>query len=292
MRHAFLILAHNEFQILRILLSMLDDERNDIFLHIDKKVVLGSLEQGLFQLAKARLFVLEERIDVRWGDISVIKAELLLFETASMKGPYDYYHLLSGVDLPIKSQDYIHRFFAENKGYEFVPYSCGKANLEDLKRKVFKYHLFCRYYKIPPRVLKKQVASFRKNFLKLQDFFHYSRPEEIEFKKGSNWVSITHELLIILLAKKSFILRRFKYVCCGDEIFLQSILWNSKRRSYIYPGSEQLNAGLRAIDWERGNPYVWKMEDLHYLLETDHLFARKFESQNMDIVIKIKELFS
>lgn len=60
----------------------------------------------------------------------------------------------------------------------------------------------------------------------------------------------------------------------------------------IYPGSEQLNAGLRAIDWERGNPYVWKMEDLQYLLETEHLFARKFDSQNMDVVIKIRELFS
>ena len=46
------------------------------------------------------------------------------------------------------------------------------------------------------------------------------------------------------------------------------------------------------IDWERGNPYVWKMEDLQYLLETEHLFARKFDSQNMDVVIKIRELFS
>ena len=76
MRHAFLILAHNEFQILKILLSMLDDGRNDIYLHIDKKVVLGPLEQDLFRLAKARLFVLEQRLDVRWGDISVVKAEL------------------------------------------------------------------------------------------------------------------------------------------------------------------------------------------------------------------------
>ena len=292
MRHAFLILAHNEFQILKILLSMLDDGRNDIYLHIDKKVVLGPLEQDLFRLAKARLFVLEQRLDVRWGDISVVKAELLLLETASMKGPYDYYHLLSGVDLPIKSQDYIHHFFEKNKGYEFVPYSCGEANLKDLERKVFKYHLFCRYYKIPPRIFKKQVQSLRISFLKLQDFFHYNRPKEIEFKKGSNWVSITHELLTIILAQKSFILRRFKNVCCGDEIFLQSILWNSERRSHIYPGSEQLNAGLRAIDWERGNPYVWKMEDLQYLLETEHLFARKFDSQNMDVVIKIRELFS
>lgn len=113
---------------------MLDDGRNDIYLHIDKKVVLGPLEQDLFRLAKARLFVLEQRLDVRWGDISVVKAELLLLETASMKGPYDYYHLLSGVDLPIKSQDYIHRFFEKNKGYEFVPYSCGEANLKDLER--------------------------------------------------------------------------------------------------------------------------------------------------------------
>lgn len=152
MRHAFLILAHNEFQILKILLSMLDDGRNDIYLHIDKKVVLGPLEQDLFRLAKARLFVLEQRLDVRWGDISVVKAELLLLETASMKGPYDYYHLLSGVDLPIKSQDYIHHFFEKNKGYEFVPYSCGEANLKDLERKVFKYHLFCRYSKYMTKI--------------------------------------------------------------------------------------------------------------------------------------------
>ena len=34
MKHAFLIIAHNEYPILEVLLSMLDDERNDIYLHI------------------------------------------------------------------------------------------------------------------------------------------------------------------------------------------------------------------------------------------------------------------
>lgn len=66
----------------------------------------------------------------------------------------------------------------------------------------------------------------------------------------------------------------------------------TQKGGVIFIRSEQLNAGLRAIDWERGNPYVWKMEDLQYLLETEHLFARKFDSQNMDVVIKIRELFS
>lgn len=36
-KHAFLIMAHGQQGILRKLLTMLDDERNDIFLHIDKK---------------------------------------------------------------------------------------------------------------------------------------------------------------------------------------------------------------------------------------------------------------
>lgn len=36
MKHAFLIIAHNELRILNILLNMLDDSRNDIYLHLDK----------------------------------------------------------------------------------------------------------------------------------------------------------------------------------------------------------------------------------------------------------------
>ena len=50
--------------------------------------------------------------------------------------------------------------------------------------------------------------------------------------------------------------------------------------------------GIRAIDWTRGDPYVWKKEDLSLLLESDDLFARKFSSDDMEIVMKVKELFS
>ncbi|MDD3036333.1 beta-1,6-N-acetylglucosaminyltransferase [Bacteroides sp.] len=292
MRHAFLLIAHNEFQLLKILLSMLDDERNDIFLHIDKKVDMESLNKDMFILKHARLYILEQRIDVRWGDISVVKVELLLLETARMKGPYDYYHLLSGVDLPIKSQDYIHEFFEKNKGYEFVAYSQGEANLKDLEWKMSKYHLFTRYYKIPPRFFRKKIERFRRKFLKFQEKYHYSRPNEIDFKKGSNWVSISDDLVTVLLDKKNFIFKRFKYVCCSDEIFIHSILWNSPLKDKIYKVNREAGNGIRAIDWNRGDPYVWRMEDLSLLLESDDLFARKFSSDDMEIVMKVKELFS
>ena len=35
MKHAYLILAHNEFVILERLIQAIDDERNDIYIHFD-----------------------------------------------------------------------------------------------------------------------------------------------------------------------------------------------------------------------------------------------------------------
>ncbi|ULT23651.1 hypothetical protein KUH03_31500 [Sphingobacterium sp. E70] len=62
-KHAFLILAHNEFSVLEKLLYCLDDERNDIYIHFDKK--LDQLPD--FKVQRARLVVLSDRVDVRWG---------------------------------------------------------------------------------------------------------------------------------------------------------------------------------------------------------------------------------
>lgn len=36
-KHAYLIIAHNQFALLKELLKSIDDERNDIYIHIDKK---------------------------------------------------------------------------------------------------------------------------------------------------------------------------------------------------------------------------------------------------------------
>ena len=84
MKHAYLIIAHNEPEILKVLISMLDDSRNDIYLHIDKKSDLININE--LTVNKAQLFILEKRINNYWMDISQIRTELLLFETAYKKG--------------------------------------------------------------------------------------------------------------------------------------------------------------------------------------------------------------
>lgn len=120
-RHAYLIMAHNQFETLAVLLGLLDDERNDIYLHVDVKAVDFDADRLRRRVHKAVLHLVDRR-DVRWGGYSEVECEMALLRAAILR-PHAYYHLLSGVDLPIKSQDYIHQFFAANRGSEYIAFS-------------------------------------------------------------------------------------------------------------------------------------------------------------------------
>ena len=62
-RHAFLIMAHHQFDFLKELLLALDDERNDIYLHIDQKVPDSDLPDFSHAVQKSNLY-LTERLNV------------------------------------------------------------------------------------------------------------------------------------------------------------------------------------------------------------------------------------
>lgn len=55
------------------------------------------------------------------GGGEVVKCELDLLKYAVKNEKYGYYHLLSGHDLPIKSQDVIHKWFDEG-GLNYVSF--------------------------------------------------------------------------------------------------------------------------------------------------------------------------
>ena len=142
MKFAYLIIAHNEPEVFGTLLGLLDDERNDIFVHVDAKADIAQFRR--FETERSKLCFID-RMSVYWGDESQVEVELRLLRSARSAGRYDYYHLLSGVDLPLKSQNYIHRFFAEHAGAEFVCVTHSDFNVSDLERKTRYYHFFTRY---------------------------------------------------------------------------------------------------------------------------------------------------
>lgn len=284
MKHAYLIIAHNDFYILEKLLLLLDDKNNDIYVHIDKKVKDFAFDYYKNLIKKSNIYF-TERIDVRWASFSQIECELLLLKEAT-KNKYDYYHLLSGVDLPLTSQDKIHEFFQNNNGKEFVHFSCINEIPEDILGRVKYYHLFVR--KIRNSKIYSKISTL---LLKLEEKMRINRVNDVkkEFRYGSNWFSITDSLANYVLENEDFIKKTFKYTSCCDEIFLQTIVYNSKYFDNLYFNQgNSCKANQRYIDWTRGEPYTFKTTDYDELIKSDMLFARKFSTKvDKEIVDKI-----
>ena len=112
-KHAYLIMAHGSWGILEKLLRLLDAEYNDFYLHIDVKA--KNVPDITAWLSHSKLRFIEPT-DVRWADYSQSNVELRLLDAALRHGGYSYFHLLSGVDLPLKPAREIYDFF-ESSGW-------------------------------------------------------------------------------------------------------------------------------------------------------------------------------
>ncbi len=206
---------------------------------------------------------------------------MALFEEAFSHGPYLYYHLLSGVDLTLKGNKYIHGFFEVNKGKEFVGYSL--VNVSEFKNRVLYYYFFSRHQK----TLFYHIIS--KVLVVLQKAFRIQRNFPYVFAYGSQWVSITNDFVNYILSKGVDILFLYRKTTCCDEVFIQTLLLNSSFIENIYNKDDEFKSCVRKIDWNRGNPYVWTNDDFDELMRSDAIFARKFDNSDMEIVKRIKK---
>lgn len=280
-KHAYLIMAHNDFYTLEKLLCLIDDERNDIYIHIDKKVK-GDISY-LKSVVKKSEIHLVKRMDVRWGDISQIECEIILLKEATLKY-HKYYHLISGVDLPLKTQNEFHNFF-DDKNLEFIDFDNFDKISEKHLNRLKHYHLFTKHLRSKNKTLSYICSSFRFRFEILQSKLNINRLKKTEliFQKGANWFSITHNFAKYCLEHLEY-LKYFKYSYCADELFLQTIIINSPFKNKIFKKNGVPFNG-RFIDWNRGNPYIFQKKDLKELLNSDSFFARKFSSKTDQEII-------
>lgn len=116
-RHAFLIMAHEQPQLLQRLVDRLDDERTDIYLHVDSEAPFDGSE---ISTRRSRLLMVEPRVDVRWGHTSQIEAEYALLE-ASADGDYSYRHIISGTHWPLRPVGEILDWFDAQEGRTVLP---------------------------------------------------------------------------------------------------------------------------------------------------------------------------
>ncbi len=286
-RHAYIILAHKNPDQIKKLLAALDDGRNDIFIHIDAGAKFGpDFFSGCCK--ESGLYFTDRRIKVNWGGVSIMRAELELLRKSTQTGSYAYYHLLSGMDMPIKSQDEIHAFFRQNSGKEFLHLWKMPGHT---KMRVQYYTLFPEgarafYTNIPNGAVKAILKA-----LGIQ------MNRGIDFRFGSQWFSITDGCARYVLSQNEWLEKVFRHTCMIDEIFLATLLWNSEFRERLYIGTESESnkepstANMRFIDWTRGSsirhPWTFIEQDYGLLCSVPHMWARKFNEEKDSRIIEM-----
>lgn len=299
MKHAFLIIAHNNWWQLKKLIECLDSDTHDIFVHIDKKSEDFDSKYFLGIVTKSNLKFYQE-YEVYWGGFSQVQVELFLLTKAFSKH-YDYYHIMSGADLPLKSNHKIDNFFEEHRGKEFILYD-DKALKEnpEISRRAKYYHFLQNYRRKYKQKWKNIFFTLcERGLLAIQIVLQINRVRKLDWtiKYGSNWVSITDDLVDVLLKNKEKITYTFSCTNCADELFIQTVAYNCGFKERIYQPELNQAANLRYIDWDRGkngNPYTFRSDDKDRLIskqtwENKNLFARKFsetvDKEIIDIVL-------
>lgn len=280
-KHAYLIIAHNNIDTLKKLLLLLDDVRNDIYLHVDARCKDFSASEFLNLTQESSLFIMPRK-SVYWGDYSMIACEMDLMKKAAL-GDYSYYHLLSGADLPIKTQDQIHDFFKHHDGEDFIQF-CSKTLIDerDAAYRMKRYCFFHKFAKSSNRFARQFYQLFLSVAMPLQTLLHIdrNRKETIEIGYGANWFSLTDAAVKLVLQHEDFIKKHFVHTRCADELFVQTVMLTfGKVKPKAYDDFFDADSIYRFIDWKRGNPYVFQSCDFYELMESPYLFARKFDER-------------
>lgn len=277
-RHAYLIMAHNNFATLQNLIHALDDSRNDIYVHIDAK----SPAIPVLVSAHSYLKIIDKRIDVQWAHISQVKAEYALLEEAVARCSYAYYHIISGTHFPLRSQKEIHGYYDSLCGRSVVM-SLFYTDV-DLMHKLGKRHFYLAnavngsgMWHLANNLLWRLMLRFQKE--------SKARKERLFKGKFSQWVSLSANDIKSVMDMCDEVLDKFRYAFCSDEHFIPYIF----AKSGIKPVD---NPKLLYMDFPGASPRNLTVADYDALMHSNAIFARKFSDEDVEITRLIRNSYS
>lgn len=263
MKQAYLIIAHDNFEHLSALISVLDCQDVFIYLYIDAKAHIPEYIRD-FQAVNPLTILHDKRVD--WGNQSLVIAELDLFSKAFENDQIEWFHLISGTDFPIRPIEEINQFFEAALGVDGFMES--EPIPTHLKPRMELYHFHVR--RPTPGSISQWLGS---KFLSLQAKCGIKRksPEGKPFMYGSSWSDLRRRPVELLLSRRKEILKSTKYTSIADEIYKQTFLQNDNLNI--------INDNLRYIDWSerRPSPKTLTIADFESIASSAKLFARKFD---------------
>ncbi|TAF56941.1 MAG: glycosyl transferase [Sphingobacteriia bacterium] len=265
MKLAYFILAHNAPEQLSRLLEKLQLPDAKIFIHLDLKAGIKSFEH--LQVSHKNIIFLPDRVNINWAGYTMLEATFLGMDYIVKHFPeFDFVHLLSAADYPIKPVCEFSSFLSQNLGKSFLEWRYVYGDWEEAIPRIEKYHLvdypFIGNYRIQTSI----------NYL----FPKRKMPMGYLAVGRSQWMTLSkmHVKYLLAFLQEFPVWKRFMKLTWGpDEFMIHTILYNSCHRD------ELVNDNLRYVDWSSGlkNPKTLMADDLPLLLDSKKYFARKFD---------------
>lgn len=292
--HVIVIICHRMTEALKHSINEVESSSTSkAIVHVDKKT---DIKPFLFIKELKNVELINDRVSVHWGDVSQIKCMLNCLMYARGKHKFKYVSLISGDDVFYRGLDCFNEFLKVGGSIEYIGVtSFSGVNKHEENRYLYRYPSF--FYIRNPSVLTRIKKSLVRNLFKLGFFKNKSKcPFEVMYK-GSNWFTMSYSCLEYVLSyleiNPSYISYFDNSYCC-DEIFFQSIVYNSSYRemtlSVINNSIDDNLMSLRQIDWVSGPdfPKVYSRKDLAKLPVTNTFVIRKISE---DIVFKELQTF-
>lgn len=291
----YFILAHKKPVQLKTLISLLQDGKSFFFIHLDKNVDIHLFES--IQQMEGCYFI-KKREQSRWGGFGIVQATLngMMEIQDFMKVHHDTanYHciLLSGEDMPLKTNAKIHAFL-ENKPetsyihYWKLPYekwwNGGLFRFESLYVFDYNKHPKAHYW------LNKTIRKLKLDFLFPIHRIKKNYPD-LEFYGSSQWMILSENLMRSIVDEsnnnpqfKQF----FKQVLLSDELYIITLIQNFiKAENGLI---QNCPTHLIIFEGVNPNPQYLSVEDIKNNTSETTLFARKFDNKiNGDAMAYIK----
>jgi len=283
MNIVYVILAHKLPEQLVRLVNKLNSDSSYFIIHVDKKTdreTYGSMAGPLHTYKNVSFLY---RYRHYYGDFNHLLATLDAFKKVHELGiPYDYIILLTGQDYPLKSNKCIQRTLQESDGNSFLEYfplpnEHWKDENGGLDRVIYwNFNLCGREFAI--REKNRFIPSF---LVPLSSAFaeilpiQRKLPGDLKPFGGSAYWCLSRDCIEYMnnfVQQNKALVNFFKYVKIPEETFFQTVLLNSPLKNRI------VNDNLRYIVWSTTrHPAVLQKEGLKEFINTDRLFARKFD---------------
>jgi hypothetical protein len=269
-RLAYIISAYQRLaQVARLVRRLRTDEAS-FFIHVDRKTDDRECRALMEELRDLRSVHFLQRHTCHWGGFGHVRATLKGIDLLQLGGDHsDYVILLTGQDYPIKSNEYIERFFRSAHPKSFMSSSAlpseswsprgGLDRVEHRHLRLYGHHV---------------RSPFKRSF-----------PAGLRPYGGGAYWCLSRECVEYVarfVAERPDVVSFFRHVDIPDEILFQTILMSSELRDTI------VNDNLRYIDWTRGRrPAILETKDFEALRSSPKLFARKFDIDQDENVLDL-----